>query len=63
MAPAGASASAKAKKANRVNTGGVPFHSFETLLQELATRCRNTCRIAADPTAAPFHQLTGPAPF
>lgn len=63
VAPAEASASAKAKKANRVNTGGVPFHSFETLLQELATRCRNTCRIAADPTATPFHQLTEPTPL
>lgn len=63
VAPAEASASAKAKKANRVNAEGIPCHSFETLLQELATRCRNTCRIAADPTATPFQQLTEPTPF
>lgn len=63
VAPAEASASAKAKKANRVNSDGVPVHSFETLLRELATRCRNTCRIPADPTSTPFQQLTEPTPF
>ena len=63
VAPAEASASAKAKKANRVNTDGVPVHSFETLLRELATRCRNTCRIPADPTSTPFKQLTEPTPL
>jgi hypothetical protein len=60
VAPAEASALAKAKKANRVNADGVPVHSFETLLRELATRCRNTCRIPADPTSTPFQQLTEP---
>jgi transposase len=51
VAPAAASASAQAKKANRVNADGIPVHSFETLLRELATRCRNTCRIPGDPTS------------
>lgn len=62
VAPAEASASAKAKKANRVTAAGVPIHSFETLLRELATRCRNTCRIPADPNATTFQQLTEPTP-
>jgi transposase len=60
VAPAEASASAKAKKVNRANADGVPIHSFETLLRDLATRCRNTCRIPADPTSTPFQQLTEP---
>jgi transposase len=60
VAPAAASASAKAKKANRVNIDGGPIHSFDTLLRELATRCRNTCRIPSDPTYTPFQQLTEP---
>lgn len=60
VAPATASASAQAKKANRVNADDVPIHSFETLLRELATRCRNTCRVPADPTSTPFQQLTEP---
>lgn len=63
VAPAQASASAKAKKANRVNADGVPVHSFETLLRELATRCRNTCRIPGDPTSTTFQQLTEPTPL
>jgi len=63
VAPAAASASAKAKKTNRVNADGVPVHSFDTLLRELATRCRNTCRIPADPTSTPFPQLTEPTPL
>lgn len=60
VAPAAVSASGKAKKANRVNADGFPVHSFETLLRELATRCRNTWRIPADPTSTPFQQLTEP---
>lgn len=63
VAPAAASASAKAKKANRVNADGVPVHSFETLLRELATRCRNTCRIPGDPNSTTFQQLTEPTPL
>jgi transposase len=63
VAPAEASASAKAKKTNRVNADGVPVHSFETLLRELATRCRNTCRIPGDPNSTTFQQLTEPTPL
>ncbi len=63
VAPAECSASAQAKKMHRVTAAGFPVHSFDTLLRELATRCRNTCRIPAEPSAATFQQLTQPTPL
>jgi hypothetical protein len=63
VAPAECSASAQAKKMNRVTADGFPVHSFDTLLRELSTRCRNTCRISAEPNAAAFQQLTEPTPL
>lgn len=63
VAPAQCSASAQAKKMDRVTADGFPVHSFETLLQELATRCRNTCRIPAESSGATFQQLTQPTPL
>lgn len=63
VAPAESSASAQTKKADRTTTDGLPVHSFDTLLQQLSTRCRNTCRIAAEPDAPSFHQLTEPTPL
>jgi transposase len=63
VAPAESSASAQAKRAGHATADGFPVHSFDTLLQELSTRCRNTCRIAADLNAPTFHQLTEPTPL
>ncbi len=63
VAPPQCSASAQAKKMDRVTADGFPVHSFDTLLRELATRCRNTCRIPAEPSAATFQQLTQPTPL
>ena len=63
VAPAECSPSAQAKKMDRVTADGFPVHSFQTLLRELATRCRNTCRIPAEPSAATFRQLTEPTPL
>ncbi len=63
VAPAECSASAQAKKMDRLTADGFPVHSFDTLLRELATRCRNTCRIPAEPSAATFQQLTQPTPL
>ena len=63
VAPAQCSASAQAKKMDRVTADGFPVHSFETLLRELATRCRNTCRIPAESSGATFQQLTQPTPL
>ncbi len=56
--PAKPSESAKSKKTNRVNAEGFPVHSFETLLEELATCCRNRCRMTSSPSGATFDQLT-----
>lgn len=60
--PARPSPSAKRKKAAKVSPEGFPIHSFATLLKELGTRCRNTCRIS-DPKVPPFAQLTDPTPL
>jgi len=63
VAPAECSASAQAKKMDRVTADGFRVHSFDTLLRELATRCRNTCRIPAESSGATFQQLTQPTPL
>jgi hypothetical protein len=63
VAPAQASASARRKKIQRVNSEGHPIHSFETVLAELATLCRNRNRIKFDPNSAPFDHLTEPTPL
>jgi len=60
---AAASESAKAKRRTRTNAGGQALHSFETLLAELGTRCRNRCRVRSQPDAPPFDQLTAPTPL
>ena len=61
--PAECSASAKAKKMDRVTADGFTVHSFDTLLRELGTRCRNTCRIPSHPSHAAFQQLTEATPL
>jgi transposase len=63
VAPAECSASAKAKKVDRVTNDGLPVHSFDTLLQELSARCSNTCRIPADSSGRTFEQLTELTPL
>lgn len=63
VAPAQPSAAAKKKKSVRLTADGLPIHSFETLLAELATRCRNRCRIKSDPNSLPFSHLTEPTPL
>ena len=62
VAQARPSRSARRKKVKRVTTDGLPVHSFETLLGELATRCRNQCQIKSDPSGASFTQLTQRTP-
>ena len=44
----------------RRSDDGEPLHSLGTLLADLATRCRNTCRVAADPDATAFTLVTQP---
>ena len=58
VAPAECSASAQTKKADRITEDGFPVHSFDTLLRDLSTRCRNTCRVAGDISTPSFQQLT-----
>ena len=48
VAKAQSSESVRRKKATRVDGDGLPLHSFQTLLAELATRCRNSAHIKAE---------------
>jgi transposase len=58
VAPAQPSASTRRKKKTHATPGGLPVQSFGTLIAHLGTRCRNTCRVSADPNHTPFHQVT-----
>ena len=61
VAKAQPSDSATRKKVERTTPDGLPVHSFDTLLEELGTLCRNRCRIQADPSGTTFIQDTQPA--
>ncbi len=63
VAPAKPSSAAKKKKAERITPDGLPVHSFNTLLAELATRCRVKTRLKADPDGPLCSQLTQPTPL
>ena len=58
VAPARRSAAAEKKASSRQLDDGTPVHSFRTLLEELSTIVRNTCRVPQ--TAATFPMLTIP---
>src|SRR5258706_5287161 len=59
VAPAQRSASAQAKAATHCLDDGTPVHTFSTLMAELATVVRNTCRTPqAGPDAPTFEILT-----
>ncbi len=59
VAPAQRSKAALAKAARRTLDDGTPVHSFATLLAELATIVRNTCRTPnAGPAAPTFEVIT-----
>lgn len=52
------------KKTHRRTEDGHPVHSFSTLLQDLATRCRNTCRASTPGFDTPtFQRITDPSPL
>jgi transposase len=61
--PAKPSVSAKQKKTLKLTSEGFVVHSFDTLLEELGTRCRNRCRIQSDSKGAAFYQLTEMSPL
>ena len=58
VAPAKRSKAALAKTASHTLEDGTPVHSFRTLLDELATIVRNTCRTPHARTGAPTFDLT-----
>ena len=60
VAPAKPSAHADRKRTARRTDHGMTVHSIETLIAELATRCRNKCRLKSDPLAPPVTQFTQP---
>ena len=63
VAPARRSTAALAKVARHTLEDGTPVHSFSTLLAELSTIVRNTCRTPnAGPDAPTFAVLTNPTP-
>jgi hypothetical protein len=63
VAPAMPSERARAKRRSKKSQEGWPVHSLRTLLRELSTRCRNTCRAGAGKATVRFDQLTEPTPF
>ncbi len=63
VAKAEASPSVRRKKRKKTTPDGWPVHSFASLLTDLATRCRNTCRAGQGKKTLRFDQLTEPTPF
>lgn len=64
VAPAVPSPSAQRKKHQRTTPDGAfPTHSFDTLLAELAMRCRNRCRVNSDASSPAFYQSTPHTPI
>jgi hypothetical protein len=55
-----ATASSKRKNRFRRTAEGFEVHSFRSLLEHLATRCRNFCRMKTEPSGAGFHRITQP---
>jgi hypothetical protein len=56
--PARPSFSAREKKARQLRSEGFVVQSFDTLLEELGTCCRNRCRIQSDSKGPTFYQTT-----
>ena len=58
VAKAAPSESARRKKRTKKTDDGWPVHSLRTLLCEMGTRCKNTCRAGEGKNAIHFEQLT-----
>jgi len=63
VAKAEPSESAQAKKRSKTTPDGWPVHSFGSLLTDLATRCKNTCRTGEAKSTIRFEQVTELTPF
>ena len=61
VAPAKRSAAAEEKVVTKTLPDGTPAHSFRTLMQDLSTIVRNTCRAPGAPAAPPFAVVTTPS--
>jgi transposase len=61
VAPAQPSPSAEKKKSTKSTPDGLPVHSFDTLLAELATLCRNVCQRKNDDGKHTFNMMTQPS--
>jgi transposase len=62
VAPAQPSESVRRKKASRVADDGLPLQSFQTLLAELGTRCRNNAHLQGDRSRT-LQIVTEPSPL
>jgi hypothetical protein len=60
VVPAKPTESAKRKKATHMTPDGLPVHSFETLMAELASRSRTTYKLKADDSSLTFKQVPVP---
>ena len=63
VAKAEPSESARKKKSTKQTEDGWPVQSLHTLLVDMGTRCRNTCRAGEGKKSATFQQLTEATPF
>lgn len=63
VASAEPSATVQTKKQRKQTAEGFLVQSFPTLLQALATRCRNTCRVQATKETPTFEQVTQATPL
>jgi len=61
VAPAKPSPSARKKKSIKSTSDGLPVHSFDTLLAELDTLCRNVCQRKNDDGKHTFSMMTQPS--
>jgi transposase len=61
--PATPSESANEKKATHQTADGLPVHSFQTLMAELASRARVTYGLQSDSSSSTFKQVPEPTPL
>src|SRR3954452_11932390 len=58
VSAAAPSDSVRRKKTTHQTAGGLPVHSFRTLLEHLACRNRGTYQVVSDPSGATFTRVT-----
>ncbi len=60
VAPAERSRGSQQKAADKTTSDGLPVHSFQTLLDDLATLTSNEVQLAAQPDSQPFWMQSQP---